>query len=158
MRTLLLGLPLAACDGKNDSLCSTDPVDGVTATVNGDPWSASGPTWDGSGGVVHLLNSDQGAGWFSVVAQLTVDGLTLGEALDASEFPIEVTLKTGDEGGFAIWYTSDGDTYSTTQGGEGTLYLSALDGDQLTGCMSFTAGPGGADVVFEDGRFTAGPQ
>lgn len=159
MRALLLGLLLApACNSKDSSVCASDPVDGVTATVNGDPWTASGPTWSDSGGVVHLLNSDQGAGWFSVVAELTVEGVGLGDALDAGEFPIEVTLKTGDEGGFAIWYTEDGDSYATTQGGGGTLYLSALDGDQLTGCMSFTAGPSGGNVIFEDGRFTAGPQ
>ena len=157
MRTLLPALLLVACNGKG-GVCSTDPVDGVTATVNGDAWSASAPTWDSSSGVVHLLNSDQGAGWFSVVAELTVEGTSVGEAMSNEDYPIEVTLKTGDEGGFAIWYTSDGDTYSTTQGGEGTLYLSALDGDQLTGCMWFSAGPSGSNVTFEDGRFTAGPQ
>lgn len=149
---------LLACAGTKGGACPVGETDGISATVDGAAWSASDVSWDSSAGVIHIVNSSEGAGWISLVAMTTTDGAEAGTALDNGELPLTVTLKAGVEGGFVVWYTEDGESASTSEGGEGTLTLSGQDGDALSGCLSFTAGPDGADVSFEDGQFTAQPQ
>ena len=151
----VLLIPLAACGGKSSGSCSSDPVDGGLATVDGQPWTAAEVTWALAGDGVQLISTSEGDGWFSVVAQITTDGQTPAAALDAGDFPIEVTLKTGPDGGFATWYSSENEASATTQGGEGILTFSGQDDAGLSGCLAFTAGEGGAGVSFEDGSFTA---
>lgn len=151
-------LLLAACTGKADGTCSSDPVDGAVATVDGAAWSAASVTWLPTGDSVHIISADEGSGWFSIVAQLTTEGDAVATAVDAGSFPIEVTLKTGLEGGFVTWYSADGESAATTEGGEGTLTLSGSDDAGLSGCLAFTAGPDGGDVELTDGQFTAVPQ
>lgn len=153
----LLLLLLSACGPKATGSCPTDPVDGISATVDGAAWSASEVTWSLTGESVHLVSTSEDAGWLSVVAQTTADGTTVAAALDAGAFPIEVTLQSGLEGGFATWYSADNDASATTEGGGGTLTLSAEDDAGLTGCIAFTAGPDGGSVDFQDGQFTATP-
>ena len=153
LASLLLGV---ACTGKGGgSSCPSDPVDGATATVDGESWTASLVTWQYAGDSVQVISTSEDKGWFSVVAQSTTTGATPAAALEAGDLPVEITLKTGPDGGFATWYSPENQASATTQGGEGTLVLSDFDGDALTGCLSFTAGEGGADVSFEDGQFTA---
>lgn len=154
MRALLL-LPILACDPKDAGSCETEPLDGATATVDGAAWTAAEVGWKYACDGVQIISTSEGAGWFSVVAQITSEGGAPADALAAGAFPVEVTLKTGPDGGFATWYDEEEGAIATTQGGGGTLVLSALDGGALTGCLSFTAGADGAGVSVEDGRFTA---
>lgn len=153
--TAILSLALLpACSEKAGSTCE-DPGAGISATVDGAPWSAAGVSWLASGESVQVLTTEEGAGRMTVVAQLTTDGAGVAEALEAGTFPIEVTLKTGTEGGFVTWYTPESDSMATTEGGEGTLTLAGLEEGRLWGCLSFTAGPDGAGVTVEDGSFSA---
>ncbi len=150
---------LTACEPKaGQAGCEPEEVEGVVATVDGAAWSAGDVSWSDAGDSVHLVSASEGAGWISVVALTTTTGENVVAAMDAGAFPVEITLKTGAEGGFAIWYTEEATSSSTTEGGEGLLTLTSQDGDQLAGCLAFDAGVDGGEVSFADGAFLADPQ
>ena len=155
MRHPILPVLLLSACGNKSGTCSDVAMDGATATVDGSAWTASEVTWLPAGDSVHVVSTSEGAGWFSIVAQTTPDGDSVATAVNDGAFPIDVTLKTGTDGGFATWYAADDSASATTEGGEGTLTLSGEDSASLSGCLAFTAGPDGADVDFEDGQFTA---
>lgn len=158
----LLGGVCAGCSGeKDDNTCAPAEIAAgtVQATVDGAEWTGPSATWRMAGSSLQL-NTVSTGGWFlSVVAQKTTSDQTLEAALAAGTYPIEVRLKTGVEGGFALFYPEDGSTFATKTGdGDGSLVLSRRDGDDLIGCLEFTAlSDDGSSVAVEDGTVYAQP-
>lgn len=135
-------------------MCSVDDgVDaGVTvATIDDTTWTSGvGTTWNVAGDGVQL-NAPRTDDWMlTVVAQTDHDGNSVASAVSAEDFPIHVTLGTGDDGGFATLYPASGDSYTTTNGGAGELELLRMDQTVLIGCFSFTAGTDAGDEVSVD--------
>lgn len=155
MRALLpaFALALSAC-AEAGNACGNDELDagGVAGTLDGADWTAADATWIASGSSVQIVTADAGAGRVTLVAQTTTDGEDLAAALDAGAFPVEVTLKSGAEGGFATFYPSTGsDSYATGNADGGRLVLTALQEDELFGCFGFTAATEDGDALTLDG-------
>jgi hypothetical protein len=149
---LPLLLWLAAC-GSGDP-CGTDLSSGTgEATIDGAVVSLSGVTWLLAGSSLQINTEPAGGYNLSIVAQTTTSGLALDEALD--QLPAEVSL-TSDGGGWALVYPESGDAYSTDAAAGGTLSLTAREGDDLLGCLSFEAQAADGTVGI-DGALRAAP-
>jgi hypothetical protein len=119
----------------------------VTATLDGDGWEATDGEWAWQGSSLQV-NTSRFDGWnLTIVAQTTLDGATVQDAVDAAVFPIEVRLRAGTNGGWAIFYPQAGDSYSTTTAEGGTMFLTAHDGGDLLGCFEFEAATDQDDAI-----------
>jgi hypothetical protein len=158
MRLLAL-LLLAACSsgGGSPTCTAADDLDAgaALATVDGAAW-ASTATWLWQRESLQV-NAAPAGGWsFTFVSQTTADGETAKAAVDAGDFPIELSLPVGGEGGWVLAYPTDGDSYSTENGEGGTLTITALDGDALYACFAFDAATDSGDTVtVTDGALNA---
>lgn len=161
MRHLVLVLPLAACAGGPSGTPATCDVPAdldagaATAVLDGTAWESTA-TWVAQGESVQV-NAAPADGWHvTLVARTTDDGETVKAALDAGAFPVVVTL-SDDGGGFATVYPADGDSYAS-DGGGGTLSITAFDGDVLDACFSFDAASDGGDPLpVTEGAVRASP-
>lgn len=124
----------------------------VTATLDGADWESTA-TWV-MGGESLQVNAAAFDGWsLTLVAQTTVDGVAITDALDAGSYPVNVDLGP-DGGGWVLAYPSDGDSLSSDSGG-GTLSFSAFDGDTLQACFSFDVANGSTALSASDGAVNA---
>lgn len=160
MRPTLLFLLTACAEKTNPATCDASGVESGTAdaTVDGEEWSAAAATWTLAGSSLQL-NTEPAGGWrMSLVAQDTSDGASAEDALAAASFPIAFTVKTGEEGGFATFYPTDGSSFVTNNAEGGELTVSGMDGDELMGCFAFEAATDEGDVVtIEAGEIRAVP-
>ena len=152
---------LFACtpDKEPEAACQPGDLDAsqALATLDGEAWEGGGTTWLMAGSSLQI-NTTRSSGWtLSLIAQHTADGTTLDEALAAGDFPIEVTLLTGEEGGWATMLPEEGLSFTTKETAGGSLTLSEQDDVHLRGCFAFeVAGDDGAFLV-EEGTFDAVP-
>ncbi len=145
-RALLLTalvLTLAGCPTDESTEVCPDLSDldsgQVTATLDGDAWEADDGQWSWQGTSLQV-NTSRFDGWsLTMVGQTTIDGATVQDAVDAAAFPVEVRLRAGTNGGWAIVYPHEGDSFSTTSAEGGTLFLDEHDGGDLLGCFEFEA-------------------
>lgn len=139
LRSLLLGLlafVLFACPDKEDEIPSGSL--NVEATVDGKSWKGSGNS---------RITGVAGFKVFAIGAGAT-DRSNLAFTLDAE--------RTGnfDLTGKALWTTSDQVVHNATSG---TLTITQLEGNKVSGTFSFTARPmtgGGPSVSITNGKFT----
>jgi hypothetical protein len=142
----------AACGGPCDA--SGLAAGEITAQVDGAAWQGGAATWGMAGSSLQLNSASAGDWWLSAVAQETVDGLDLEAAL--ASLPAEIELAPDGLTGWATFYPASGDSFSTKQASGGLLVLDAVEGGELTGCLSFTAADAsGVEVVVREGRFKA---
>jgi len=161
MRSLLIAALLAgaACDKGGDSAASASacgeatPEGQIEGVVNGADWSTTA-TWAWSGSSLDIT-SDSADGWrLSIVAQSTTGGGGVQDAVNDAAFPVDVTLVSGAEGGWALMYPDVGSgSFSTNQTDGGQLTLSGLDGEALWGCLSFIASDGTGSVELDAAEF-----
>ncbi|MDP2310835.1 MAG: hypothetical protein Q8P18_32755 [Pseudomonadota bacterium] len=143
--------PLLGCDGASATpgTCTPDAaLDSGTAAamVDDAAWSTTA-TWNWAGESAQITAAPADGWRFSVVGQLTDGGDTVKAAADAGGFPITVTLgESGESGGFATVYPTDGDSYITANAAGGSLTITEV-GEDLVGCFSFSAGTDGGDTV-----------
>ena len=144
----LLLLSLGACD--RGGCPDLSGLEGVDAVVDGAAWQSSGQ-WFAAGDSLQIV-TDLNDGWrLSMVAQQTDDGQDIMDALYAGAFPLQVALTVGTEGGWALLYPDEGDSWATQEGGDGLLTLAAMD-DHLQGCFSFQAQRDDEWITVDDGR------
>jgi hypothetical protein len=145
---------LAACQpngGKGTCDVGDVATGQAVATVDGADWTGTGATWRLAGSSLQI-NTVASDGWMlSLVAQATPDGTTASDALDAGEFPIDVTLKDGADGGWVLFYPDEGSSYGTQDTDGGTFTISGREGDDLLACFSFSAASGDGGTVTVEG-------
>ncbi len=155
-RTWLLLLALPACKGEEDLVCTTpsDLASGaVEATIDGQAWQPTDGTWAEAGESLQV-NTSASDGWMlSMVAYFDTAGTPILDALSAAAPPIEVTLADGEQGGWALLYPDSGPSFATEATAGGLLTISAIEEDELLGCLYFEASDEESTVVLEDGRF-----
>ncbi len=124
------------------------------ARVDGEEWSVGGATWMEAGSSVQLTIPTSGGWGITLVAQTTLAGDSLSEALDAGTFPIEISLGS-EGGGFATIYPEEGLSYSSRTGSGGELVIHEVD-EALEACFSFEAlSTGGEAIDVSGGRVRA---
>ena len=149
-------LVLVACAGSSSQAVCDDgaALDAgvVTATLDGAAWE-SAATWV-MGGESMQVNAAAADGWsLTLVAQTTVEGEAITDALGAGSYPVNVDLGP-DGGGWVLAYPSDGDSLSSDSGG-GTLSFSEFDGAALQACFSFDVANDHAALSASDGAVNA---
>lgn len=128
----------------------------LEATVDGESWEGGAATWLLAGSSLQINSVTAGGWWLSAVAQTTVDGAGVGDALAAGDLPADVDFPESGTGGWATFYPDSGDSYSTKLAAGGALTVAAQDGTDLLGCFAFVAANGAGDeVTVESGRFRA---
>jgi hypothetical protein len=151
---MFVALWLLGCaeDPANEA-CAVDAAPGTaSATVDGEPWTGGGATWQWAGESLQLNTVGAGSWWTSLVAQTTTEGATLRAAVDAGAFPITVSLV---DGGWATFYPDSGRSFSS-QDGDGELVLTEASPNVL-GCFWFEAFADAATVTVEEGTIDAEP-
>jgi hypothetical protein len=154
----LLTLAAGCGSAAGSSSCGAEAIDPgvIEATVDGESWEGGAATWMLAGASLQINSASAGGWWLSAVAQTTVDGAGVGDALAAGDLPAEVDLPESGAGGWATFYPDSGDSYSTKLAAGGTLTLVKQDGADLLGCFAFVAANGAGDeVTVESGRFRA---
>ncbi len=125
----------ASCTPTGATGAGQAQVDGVTVQWADVVWSEAG---DG----VQVTTEASGEHRLTLVASGALAALRAGDA------DIEVALDSGGLEGFALLYAGS-DSHSSKDGG-GSLVLSGLDGDVVSGCFSFdTDGPAVVDGTFQ---------
>lgn len=133
---MIVLLVMGCGSGARCDLSSVGPGE-IAAEIDGTPWRSTA-TWTSAGESLQLNAEPADGWWISVVAQQTIDGRGLVEAL--SDLPADVDLL---DGGWALLYTESDSDRSVS----GDLSLNQQDGDELLGCL---------DVVTEAGRTITG--
>ena len=116
--------------------CQTSIESGLgEAKINNDEWTTDSVKWSSSPTGVQLNFPPSDGYHITVVGQKD----TLGQSFDDSDYPMEISLLSGSEGGWAVIYYEN-DSESTKDGNEmGTLWLESIeDGEQLKGCFEFS--------------------
>lgn len=149
-------LLLLACAGSSSqAVCEDgDALDAgvVTATLDGADWESTA-TWV-MGGESLQVNAAAADGWsLTLVAQATVEGVAIVDALDAGAYPVNVDLGA-DGGGWVLAYPDEGDSLSSDAGG-GALSISAFDGETLQACFSFDVANDASELSASDGAVNA---
>ena len=157
MRVLAL-LPLALalhgcageCPGSNDLLGGV-----LEGQLDGAAWQATDAAWAEAGASLQLGHSMVDGVMMSIVINSASDSQPVQDLLDRDELPFEVILGEGEDGGWVTVYR-DGSTASfhTQNAAGGSMIISAMDGDQLLGCLQFEAATNDGDSIsFEGGAF-----
>ena len=107
------------------------------ARVDGEAWLVEGANWMEAGSNVQIMIPTSGGWGITLVAQSTLSGESLSEALEAGVFPIEVSLGS-EGGGFATVYPEEGLSYTSKSGSGGELVIHGAD-EALEACFSFEA-------------------
>ena len=155
----LLALP--ACNDEEDLVCTT-PSDlgsgAVEATIDGQAWNPVDGTWAEAGESLQV-NTSATDGWMlSMVAYFDTAGTPILDALESAVLPIEVTLADGEQGGWALLYPDSGPSFASEAADGGLLTISAIEGDDLLGCLHFEASDEESTVALEEGRFRLAPR
>jgi hypothetical protein len=150
---LAAGLALAAgCPTTDDTVCP--PLDElgsgeVSASVDGNPWSATDGSWFWSGTSVQVITGSQDGWRLSMVGRMSADGQILRDAVDAG-FPVEIPLTTGLDGGWVLLYPDSGDSFASENAGGGSWFITAIDGADLRGCFSAEVSDGDRTFTIDD--------
>ncbi|TFV96008.1 hypothetical protein E4S40_07215 [Algoriphagus kandeliae] len=139
LRSLLLGLlafVFFACPDKDDKIPQGSL--NVEASIDGEAWRGAGNS---------RITSVGGFTAFAIAAGST-DRSSLALTLDAE--------RTGDFdlAGKGIWTTANQVVHTASSG---TLTITKLDNDKVSGTFSFVAQPatgGGSEVIITNGKFT----
>jgi len=111
----------------------------VGAIIDGEAWTATAGTFHWAGTSLQL-NTDQVDGWsISIVAQKDVDQTPVMDAVNAGSFPMEIRLRDGTQGGWALLYPESGASYATHTTDGGHLWLTDYRDGAFVGCFSFEA-------------------
>ncbi len=157
MRALLflpLALSLYGCGGEcraPDDLGSGT----LEGSLDGAAWSTSDATWAETGEQLLIGHSMVDGIMMSAVIHTTADSRPVQDLLEREEFPFDVILGEGEDGGWVTVYR-EGETASfhTQNAAGGTLTIASREGDDLLGCLHFSAATNEGDSVgFEDGFF-----
>ncbi len=138
------------CPTTDDAVCP--PLDAlasgdVSATVDGQAWSATDGSWFWSGTSVQVVTGSHDGWRISMVGRMSADGQTVRDAASADAFPIEIPLTTGLDGGWLLLYPDSGDSFASENAAGGSWFITAIDGADLRGCFT-------AEVSDEDRTFT----
>jgi hypothetical protein len=150
---LATGLAIVAgCPTTDDAVCP--PLDGlgsgeVSATVDGEAWSATDGSWFWSGTSLQVVSGSHGGWRLSMVGRMSVDGQTLRDAVDGG-FPVEVPLTTGLDGGWVLLYPDSGDSFASEKAGGGSWFITAIDGADLRGCFAAEVSDGDRTFTIDD--------
>lgn len=153
---MLALLWLLACGSAGDGSCKVDDLDeGATeAEIDGTMWS-SHAEWLLAGTSLQVNAEQSGGWWYSMVAQTTRDGDLAGDAIADGAVPAEVTLHSGEDGGWVVLYPDSGASYTTKSAPGGRLFLVEAS-DIVGGCFDFeAANQDGDPVKVTAGRFRA---
>jgi hypothetical protein len=145
MRTLWIALAGLGCSdlksgSNNETTCDTSNLDdnaGAALITTTDWWTPTG-YWAWSGTSLQII-LDQHIDWqMTLFASRTVDGDEVKDVLMAGAGPIEISLDEATGGGNASVRHDLGNMTSAASY-SGTLYIDALQGNQLTACWDFQA-------------------
>lgn len=173
LHPLALLLMTSACAGKADDtggggafVCEPGDVGAGTieAVVDGEPWLGTGVEWTPQAAGLQLTSSigtgEDASPWrltlVTAAGRYAVEGVTVdGQTTDES-LPLDVALDAAGAEGFAVLYPAAGSTFATNaDGGSGRATVQAVEGDDLLGCVSFSAAGADGTVELSAGRFRA---
>ena len=142
MWIVLLGVGCSDHKGgsNNDTTCDASGLDGDAgaALITSVDWFTPTGYWGWSGSSLQII-LDQHIDWqMTLFASRTVDGEEVKGVLQAGAGPIEVSLDELTGGGNAS-VRHDLGAVTSAASYDGTLYIDALQGDQLTACWEFRA-------------------
>ena len=141
---LALSSLLAGCPGEEGTEQTCPDLGGlddgeVSATVDGAAWTTTAGTFHWAGTSLQI-NTDQVDGWsLSIVAQKNINETPVMDAVDAGSFPMEIRLRDGTQGGWALLYPDSGASYATHTTEGGHLWLTDYRDGAVFGCFSFEA-------------------
>jgi len=141
---LMLALRLAGCPGQEEADPTCPELGGlddgeVGATIDGAGWIALDGTFHWAGTSLQI-NTGQQDGWsLAVVAQKNINETPVLDAVDAASFPMEIRLRDGTQGGWALLYPDSGASYATHTTDGGHLWLTDYRDGAIFGCFSFEA-------------------
>jgi hypothetical protein len=148
-RLCLLTL-LYACGGS----CPLPEGGGIQAQVDGEAWEDANPQWNWTGTGVQVLTTTTDGWRLTLVAQRDLDDTVVLDLVDEGGLPAQIDLSGTD--GFGVVYDVEGNSWTSSKDGSGTLTLQAIEGDELSGCFSFDAFDGdGGMVEIRGGGFVA---
>ena len=161
MRFSILLPLLASLQACSDECQAPDDLaaGSLEATIDGQAWSTTAASWSATGSSLNV-NVDRTEGYtISMVVQSAIDTRNVLDLIDQDDFPIEITLGEGEDGGWAVVYVEGQSTsYSTTEGAGGSMTIAERSGDQLMGCVAFAANTNDGDAfVLADGFFNLTP-
>ena len=143
-RVLLMTLAMGCKDHKsgsnNETTCDTSGLDGNAgaALITTTEWWTPTGFWGWSGNGLQII-LDQHIDWqMTLFATRTVEGDEIKPLLEAGAGPIEVSMDD-DSGGGNASVRHDLGHMTSAASYDGTLYIDALQGDQLTACWEFQA-------------------
>jgi hypothetical protein len=145
MRHLWIVLLAIGCSdhksgSNNDTTCDTSGLDGDAgaALITSVDWFTPTGYWTWSGTSLQII-LDQHIDWqMTLFASRTVGGDEIQGLLQAGAGPIEISLDEQTGGGNASVRHDQG-AVTAAASYDGTLYIDALQGDQLTACWDFVA-------------------
>ena len=156
----LLAAPLlfaAACSGeKGDtagSFCDASAASAgeALAEINSGAWRGPDATWVPSGDGVQVTTSI-GDGYRMTLVAYGVQG-----AISEGRLPLTLTMDAAGLDAWAVVYPESGSSFSSKAGEGGSLTLSAVEGDLLSGCFEFGAAAGDEALRVSGGSFLANP-
>ena len=133
LHRLCLFAILPACG----SSCPLPDAGGIQAQIDGEHWEDANPQWSWTGTGVQVLTTTTDGWRITLVAQRNAEDDVILDLADTNGFPAEINLSGTD--GFGVIYDADGQSWTLSKGGSGTLTLKGIDGDVLSACFSFDA-------------------
>lgn len=140
-------LALTGCGGECAIALDLD-MDTVRGDLDGTDWTAANATWLWQGESVKISAPISQGYTLSLVAQSTTDGLAIQEAVDAGEYPFDISLAGADAGGWVVLYGTDSGPFNS-QDGAGTLTVGGAEDSGYYGCLTFTATDGQQAMTFD---------
>lgn len=140
----VVALGLGCSDYKSgsnlDTTCDTSDLAGNAgaALITSVDWSTPTGYWGWSGTSLQIILDEHMDWQMTLFASQTVEGDKVKDVLQAGAGPIEISLDDETGGGNASVRHDPG--YMTSAASyDGTLYIDALQGNQLTACWDFRA-------------------
>jgi len=132
-----------ACDDPGCEAAEALEPGTMSGTLDEEPWTGPDAQWLTSETGVQVSTAPGDDDWrVTFVAQRTVDGDEVARKTRGGGLPVEVTLLTGVEGGWATLNRGSADTYATENAEGGLLRLSRKGSGDLFGCAAFEARDG----------------
>jgi len=145
MKLALCTLFLIGCQARKggsntESACDAAALGGNAgqALITTEDWWTPSGFWAWAGDGLQII-LDEHIDWqMTLFASRTIQGHTVRDELEAGQGPIEIS-RADETGGGTASVRHDLGALTTAASYDGSLYIDALQGDQLTACWQFQA-------------------